>query len=150
MASSTKQKGDLKQKLSEVANTLAKKQALKVGFLAGGLYDDGTSIPMVAAIQDFGAPRAGIPPRPFFRNAIANNSSGWKDVVKAGLLANNLDSKKALSMLGQVIVGQIQESLNEGDWTPLRPATIARKGFAQPLVDTGKMRDSVSYEMIDE
>ena len=47
----------------------ARKKAGEKGAVGGALY--GTSVAMVAAIQNYGAPRAGIPPRPFFNNMIA-------------------------------------------------------------------------------
>jgi hypothetical protein len=40
--------------LEELAGNLAKGDALRVGFLEGATYKDGTSVAMVAAVQEFG------------------------------------------------------------------------------------------------
>jgi hypothetical protein len=44
----------LKARLKEIEERLSKASSVKVGFLAGSTYPDGTSIPMVAATQEFG------------------------------------------------------------------------------------------------
>ncbi|MGP2516376.1 hypothetical protein [Yersinia sp. 2545 StPb PI] len=47
--------GDKLQKyLEELAKNLSKGDELKVGFLEGSTYPDGTSVPMVAAVNEFG------------------------------------------------------------------------------------------------
>lgn len=44
----------VKQKLLEIAKRLGKADLLKVGFLEGATYPDGTNVAMVAATQEFG------------------------------------------------------------------------------------------------
>ena len=63
--------------LREMASKVAVPATLRVGFLENAKYPDGTPVAMVAAIQDYGAPGAGIPPRPFFRNMIADKQREW-------------------------------------------------------------------------
>ncbi|MDN5158227.1 hypothetical protein LVK59_28730, partial [Escherichia coli] len=41
----------------------------------------------------------------------------------------------------------IKESIRAFESPPLSPITIARKGFDKPLIDTGDMQKSVSYEV---
>lgn len=49
------QGGDrLTKRLREIASRLDQPAELRVGFLEGSRYPDGTSLPMVAAIQEFG------------------------------------------------------------------------------------------------
>ena len=50
--------------LQELAGKIKSGQSVQVGFLAGATYPDGKPVAMIAAIQEFGAPAAGIPPRP--------------------------------------------------------------------------------------
>ena len=40
----------LKKRLAELAENLTQAATLRVGFLAGSDYEDGTSLPMVAAV----------------------------------------------------------------------------------------------------
>ena len=72
---------DLEAKLRALAQKVASPATLRVGFLEGATYPDGKPVAMIAAIQDFGAPRAGIPPRPFFRNMIAAKKGEWPGAI---------------------------------------------------------------------
>ena len=139
----------LEAALREISSNLTKAGTLRVGFLAGSNYPDGTPVAMVAAIQNYGAPRAGIPPRPFFSNMIASKSGEWPNAIKSFLLANNYDTKKALEALGQGIQGQLRQSIRDTNSPPLKPATIRRKGSAKPLIDTVQMLRSVNFEVND-
>ncbi|WP_277963896.1 hypothetical protein [Pseudomonas sp. RIT-To-2] len=44
----------LQKYLEGIAESLTKSSGLKVGFLEGSTYPDGTSVPMVAAVNEFG------------------------------------------------------------------------------------------------
>lgn len=137
----------LEAKLREIAKRTTG-GTVRVGFLEGSTYPDGTSVPMVAAIQEFGAPKAGIPPRPFFRSMIAAKKGEWGEAVGKLLADNGYDAQKALGLAGQGIKGQLQRSINETNAPPLAQATIDAKGFDKPLVDTGHMWNSVDYEVV--
>ena len=178
--------------------------SVSAGFLAGGTYPDGTSIPMVAATQEFGGTihrEAGtttiyrklsrdgthfarngrfvkksqsdfasthatpaytitIPPRPFFRNAIKTYGPKWGEQMGLLLKRTEFDASKSLHLMGEIIQGQIQTSILDLRDPPLAPSTIRRKsqgkvsalakaigGPAKPLIDTGVMWNSVSYEV---
>ena len=45
--------------LQKIADRIKQAGTLRVGFLEGATYPDGTSVAMVAAIQNFGAPALG-------------------------------------------------------------------------------------------
>ncbi|HEY1441411.1 MAG TPA: hypothetical protein VGF65_11345 [Mycobacterium sp.] len=136
-----------KQPLDEVAK--APMAIVKVGFLGGATYPDGTSVAMVAAVNEFGAPSRGQPPRPFFRNMIADQSPTWGAKAAAILKTNGGDVKATLDVLGQEIQGRLIQSINTLTEPPLAASTIARKGFDKPLIDTSLMVKSVSYEVTE-
>lgn len=131
--------------LTEIARNASKASEVDVGFLEGATYPDGTSVPMVAAVQEFGAPSVGIPPRPFFRSMIQEKSPEWPGAVAGLLKANDYDAEKTLGQTGAAIKGQLQQSIRDTNSPPLKPATIARKGFDKPLIDTGVMINSADY-----
>lgn len=131
--------------LNKIASGLSGLQ-LKAGFLEGATYPDGTPVPMVAATNEFGNPANNQPPRPFFRNAIAEHEGEWQEAM-ATLIANGGDTRDVLSLLGEIIVDDIKGSIRQLDAPPLSPVTIARKGFDKPLIDTSNMLNSVSYEV---
>jgi len=120
---------------------------LRVGFLEGATYPDGTSVPMVAAIQEFGAPSRNIPPRPYFRSMIAEKADTWGPAVGDLLKANKFDAEKTLGQAGMGIKGQLQQSIRDLTEPALAPATVAAKGFDKPLVDTGHMLNSVDFDV---
>ncbi len=137
----------LEAKLAEIARRLKKGAAVKVGFLEKATYPDGTQVALIAAIQDFGAPSVGIPPRPFFRNMVADKKGEWPAALEQLLVANDYDAERALALLGEGIAGQLRQSIVDTNDPPLKPATIARKGHEKPLIDSGHLLQSVDYEV---
>lgn len=129
----------LQKRLNEIARKLDKKQELRAGFLEGGKYADGTSLPMVAAIQEFGAPRAGIPPRPTMRPTVAAHSSEWGDIIASQLAQDDYDVAKTLGQVGEVIKGEIQTAISEVFSPALSPVTLMlRKMRSEGTVVTGR------------
>lgn len=137
----------LEAALADLSKRLSKPATLRVGFLENATYPDGTPVAMVAAIQDFGAPGANIPPRPFFRNMVASKSPGWGPALAKNLKARNYDVTAALDAVGEGIEGQLQQSIQETNTPALAKKTVARKGFAKPLIDTSNMINSVDHDV---
>lgn len=139
--------GKLEAALKDLSSKLESGGAIKVGFLSGATYPNGTPVAMIAAIQDFGAPAAGIPPRPFFRNMIAGKSNEWGPAVADLLKTTNYDVDKTLRTTGEAIASQLQQSIIDTNEPPLKEATVRAKGFSKPLIDTSHMINSVGYEV---
>lgn len=132
---------ELVKKLQEIAKNVSKAASVDIGFLEGSTYPDGKSVPEIAAIQEFGAPKAGIPPRPFFRTMIASKSQEWPDAVGNLLVSNGYDAAKTLGQTGEAIKGQLQQSIIDTFNPPLSQVTLMlRKMRAEDpdLVVTGK------------
>jgi len=130
----------LEAALREISQKVAKPGKLRVGFLEGATYPNGTSVAMVAAIQVFGAPRANVPPRPYFRNMIASKSDEWAPAIGGLLPQNNYDVRTTLEIVGEGIKGQLQQSIVDTTQPPLSPVTLMlRKMFGNhPEEITGK------------
>lgn len=133
--------------LAAIGRKLATQPTLRVGFLNGATYPDGTSVPMVAAIQEFGAPSRGIPPRPFFRNMVAAHSHEWPAKLGQALQNAGMNPTQAMGQMGALISGELRQSIADTNDPPLAASTIKRKGFAKPLVDTGHMLGSIDFEV---
>lgn len=110
--------------LRRIASELSGGAEVDVGFLENATYPDGTPVAMVAAIQDGGAPRAGIPPRPFFRDMVANESKHWAGDLAKILPAVDYDAKTALSLMGEEIKGELQQSIADTFSPALSPVTL--------------------------
>jgi hypothetical protein len=135
----------LEAHLRKLAAKLESGNALRVGFLEGARYPDGTPVASVAAWQNFGTRR--IPPRPFFSNLVNTRGEAWGRNLERALVMTNYDGAQALSLMGESIKGELAQSIVDTNEPPLSPVTIARKGFEKPLIDTGHMRNSIGYEV---
>lgn len=125
MAESTLKGGKkLEAHLKRLSQQIDKATKVKVGFLSDATYSDGTPVAMVAAIQNFGAPARGIPPRPFFSNMVADKSPEWGPALGRLLRDNDLDAAAALDQVGQGIAGQLRESIVNTNTPPLSPVTL--------------------------
>lgn len=132
--------------LEAIAKRLGADPGLRVGFLEGSKYPDGTPVAQAVAINEFGAPAAGIPERPAFRNMVADSSPKWGKQLGGVLVAAGYDADLALGRMGEYIAGQLQQSIVDLRDPPNAESTIARKGFDKPLVETGHELNSVGYE----
>ena len=137
----------LADKLAKIVKSTEGLPRVSVGFLKGSTYPDGTSVPLVAAVNEYGAPSRGQPPRPFFRNMIARNRKAWPNAVALNYKDTEGDIAKTLDRMGQGIKGQLQQSIRDLIDPPLAASTIKAKGFDKPLIDTGHMLNSVDYRV---
>jgi hypothetical protein len=140
----------LDQKLRELAKLVSKPATLRVGFFESATYPDGTPVAMIAAIQNYGAPRAGIPPRPFFSNMVRDKQGEWPGAISQLLRSNGMDAILTLQAMGNVIEGQLRQAIIDTNYPPLRPETIRRKGFSKPLIESSHMINSVSHEVVGD
>lgn len=122
--------------------------SVSIGFMEGADYPDGESVPQVAFQNEFGMPSKGQPPRPFFRRMIAVESGGWAGKM-GRLAASKRSGRDILAVMGEDVKGGLQESITTLTEPALSPETVARKGFSKPLIDTGLMLRSVTYEVED-
>ncbi len=151
---------DIKHKNPNAVQDLLKgwkkltEQEIAVGFPKGMTesYPDGTRVLDVAIENCYGTPT--IPQRDFMSLADKGVKSGTKPIMKKiGQLANTqqpgLGSEKKIIALqnaaGMVAQEAIREAIIELDTPPNAPATIEAKGSSNPLIDTGKMKDSVTW-----
>lgn len=160
--------------LNSVEQSLSSKQ-LKVGFLDGATYPDGTSVPMVAAANEFGNPASGSPARPFFRNAISENADKWADNAESLMKYHDGDTEMVLNLMGEIIKDDVMRSIGTLVTPSLSPVTVLlrdrfpmREGMtfsdvlaarddvkngvtgnasSKPLIWTGHMQSSVDYEV---
>lgn len=118
----------------------------QIGFPSGINYEDGTSVAYVAAIQEFGAPAVGIPPRPFMQPTVYEKKDTWTTIIEKQLPKVALGKMSAfdvLDLVGISAAADIQTKISSIYTPPNAPATIRAKGSAKPLVDTGLMLASV-------
>jgi hypothetical protein len=112
-------------------------------------------------MQEFG--KGKIPPRPAFRQAFDSHRDAYaqflKDTIGATIDAlsggGGRDWKAAeailmknLKTLGVVHAGDIQTSIRDLKNPVNADYTIQKKGSSNPLIDTGRLRQSVTSEVV--
>lgn len=107
--------------------------------------EESITVADVAAWNEFGTERA--PSRPFMRQTIKDNKTKITNHANKALKAaiNGGGAQELLNSIGSFTKGQMQKEIRNGDWEPNAPSTIARKGSSKPLIDTGRMRQSIVY-----
>lgn len=146
------------------ANALAKriygfgKVHIRVGILAkdGGeakldheKHPGPVSVLMVAEWMEFGT--STIPSRSFIRAWFDENQAENKVQAQAALRAvarGAITKERALELLGQKFVAGIQARIAKGIPPELKEETIRRKKSSVPLIDTGQLRSSVTFEVV--
>jgi len=125
-------------------------KAVKVGVM-GGAENNGVAIVDYAVWNEFGTSR--IPARPFMAKTADEN----RDTVQkfAGFLIGKvidgqLSVDRALKNLGEFYQLKIQMNIRTAkEWAePNAPATIAMKGSSSPLIDQGRLVQSIRYEIV--
>src|SRR5580692_5696833 len=105
--------------LSEMASKLDTAQEVRVGFLEGATYPNGTPVALVAASHNWGTSK--LPARPFFSRMVEQEQAGWPALLEQGLVRSKMNAKVALEFVGRIMVEQLQGSIVAGGFTPLTP-----------------------------
>lgn len=91
-----------------------------------------------------------IPERAFLRTGYDQSRDEVIKSSEAALSAaldGSLDSDKFLEMVGMILSSNIKDYAAALDGPPNHPYTVAQKGSDNPLVDTGDMIASITYEV---
>ncbi|PVZ86730.1 hypothetical protein C9426_14940 [Serratia sp. S1B] len=117
-----------------------------------GARDDDLSNATIAAAHEFGVP-GHIPERSFLRSTMNENKE-----QAAAFLAKRLrqaiftdgQSETAFAQLGEKLSGEVKRKILSGITPVLDRKTIQRKGSSKPLIDTGNLLQSITYEVRDK
>ena len=136
---------ELKRKVRLLCGT-----SVNVGFFGGRHFEKKNNIDVVkvAATNQYGTDK--IPSRPFMSmSADVMQDRNADTFVKYAIefIHNGGGVSEVFEKIGKLCSQIIREVIGNGDYVPLSPVTIARKGSSQPLIDTGTMKRSVEYEI---
>ena len=110
----------------------------------------GESLVEYAAANEFGSAR--IPERSFLRSTASKNQDAYSRELENAVGRYIDDGREAaivsLKRLGVRAVGDVQTTITELRTPPNSPATIAAKGSSNPLIDTGRMRQSIDSVVV--
>lgn len=104
----------------------------------------------LAMIHEFGSPAHNIPERSFLRKPLINNAEAVANLAKNAIgkfIAGEISLETALGYVGEEAKGISKEAVTNGISPALKPATIKRKKSSKPLIDTGQLLNSITYEV---
>lgn len=146
MASSTKDTVTsngikFKAMLAELAS-----KEVRIGFQNGDAQsDDGTDMCDIAMWNELGT--INMPSRPFIRMSVDDNEGkigSFIDSQKTNI-SKGVSGEQILKEIGIFQKDLIQDKIANGGFTPNAESTVAKKGSSTPLIDSGRMRQSVNY-----
>jgi len=102
----------------------------------------------VAAMNEFGFERT--PERSFMRSTFDEQEGNYVNVLAKGL-GLVVDGKESvptvLGILGERMKDDVQEKITTLQTPPNAAQTIAAKGSDNPLIDSGRMRQAIGYDV---
>lgn len=119
---------------------------VRVGYQAGeATDDDGVDMCDIALWNELGTETS--PARPFLRQTADDNEAklvafGQAQVRK---IAQGGTAQGCLQALGTYAKGLTQEKIESGSFVPNAPSTIRKKKSDKPLIDSGRLRQSVNF-----
>jgi hypothetical protein len=135
-----------RKKHIDIPDKITGPMQVKVGFPAGKVDGD---IVSRAIWNHFGTSR-GIPSRPFLLNAMRKNRAKYLSAMKSAakkILRGEEGTEMTLRRLGILAQGDVQSEITDLRSPPNAPSTIKKKGSSNPLIDTGEMRQAVTYKV---
>lgn len=125
---------------------------VKIGFQQGKEQeDDGTDLCDIALWNELGT--SSIPSRPFMRDAVDKHRDEidkFLDQQFSLLAKGKTNAEMMMKSIGVFVKGLVQQEIVDGTFEPNAPSTIKRKKSDKPLIDTGKMRQSVNFVVVDK
>lgn len=132
-----------------------RKPFIKVGIVSGtGEHpnaDKGQTLAEVGWWNEFGTRT--IPERPFLRTGLNENIDKYRVILGNGLrqiLLGQTDERQVLNILGMVAVSDVQAKIVSISSPPNAQLTVDRKGSSNPLIDTGALKQHITWEIVDD
>jgi hypothetical protein len=128
---------------------------LKVGILMGtGVHPEsktGATIAEIAFWNEFGTHEEtieAIPARPFLRTGIRDARDTITKIISLGfkqMALGNMTADTLNKLIGEAAVAAIQNKITSLSSPPNASSTIRAKGSSNPLIDTGAMKQHITW-----
>jgi hypothetical protein len=105
------------------------------------------TVAQIALMQEYGL---GVPERSFLRSWVDENQAMIQEDFRkatAAVLRLKMTFEQAVNILGTKYAAMIQKKIVERIPPKNADSTIASKGSDVPLIDTGVLRASISYQL---
>ncbi len=127
-------------------------------------YPNGTSVVQVGTDHEFGSDRprtyisprmntvtvSGVPERSFLRSTAKENRKQWANNVKrevSDIIRMNSDTTTMMSRVGIKAAADVRKKIVAINDPANSPQVIAEKGSSNPLIDTGHLLNSITYDV---
>lgn len=137
----------LQQAQDAIQKELAKIAGNK--FVLVGIHEDagmaeGEEFTMatLGAVQHYGNDR--IPARRWLDVGVEEGTKEYLEIIQEGI-ASGESQERTLEKVGASAAGYAQQYMRDLKNPPNAPSTIKKKGSANPLIDTGRLVQSVTY-----
>lgn len=143
----------LKRKRFKLSNFLFKK-AKKSGLVAVGIIDAGKhssgdlTVAEIGFQNEFGFGH--IPERSFMRSTLKEHKKriiAFQVQLAKRIISEEITTEKALALLGEFVADLIRRKIVSLQTPPNAPETIALKRSSNPLIDTGQLKNSITYQV---
>lgn len=116
-------------------------------------YDEGdATLAQVATYNEFGSKDGKHPPeRSFLRSTADTNRTKYADRIQKSVEAavdGKLHIERGLGLVGEMAKNDVVRTIDTLKDPPNAASTVARKGANNPLVDTGRLKRSISYQVV--
>lgn len=123
-----------------------KKLTVKIGYQDDGKAQ-GKEVRMldIAAWNELGT--VNMPARPFMRDSVDNHKQEIEAFAQAQMkrLVGGATAENILADMGVMQQALMQNEITQGSFTPDAKSTIRKKKSDKPLIDTGRMRQSIHF-----
>ncbi len=129
---------------------LQKSPHVAVGVLQDEPVAKGFSLVDLATVHEFGSADGRIPQRSFFRSTLQSQKQKHLRLItqlQNLYIIGKLSLKQALTQLGEAVRGDIIETISHGVEPKLTAGTVKRKKSSQPLIDTGRLKGSITHQV---
>ena len=127
---------------------------IKASILGLPTVDVGVLDPQVAvyaAVHEFGSSDGNTPARRWLTKGIEDNGMAVQAAMAAtarAILDQRVSKQTAVDNLGADVADIVRAHVNSANFPPaLKVETVRRKGHAKTMVDSGKMKDSITHRV---
>lgn len=140
--------------LRKIISAKAQLPDLAIGFpfslrsQSGTKYGNGVSVIEVAAWNQYGT--KSIPSRPFLtasREQMIKTTAALRQKILEQVNNDQSCPDEVFDQIGAMCASVVKNTITAWQDPPNSPATVKAKGVNNPLVDTGLMRQSVTWEV---
>lgn len=123
--------------------------SVDVGIIDAGKHTDSDqTVATIGFEHEFGT--AKVPERSFIRSTLKDKKK--KIIILQTKLIKKVQSGEmnlntALGLVGSYVAGEISAKIVSIKSPPNSPATIAEKGSSNPLIDTGQLKNSITWSV---